>query len=101
MGKKLTVFLVDGTEFGPRTVEIGNWSGVALYTPRSSAKDFMSRTEFDNCGIYILKSIPDNDVYLERVYIGEAEILRKRIREHLKTLRRSFSRNLLLLQVKY
>lgn len=90
MGKKLTVFLVDGTEYGPRMVEIGNWSGVALYTPRSSANDFMTRSEFDNCGIYILKSIPDSDVYLERVYIGEAEILRKRIREHLRDTEKEF-----------
>lgn len=90
MGKKLTVFLVDGTEYGPRTVEIGNWSGKALYTPRSSANDFMSRIEFDSCGIYILKSVPDSNIYLERIYIGEAEILRKRIREHLKDTEKEF-----------
>lgn len=90
MGKKLTVFLVDGTEYGPRTVEIGNWSGKALYTPRSSANEFLNRTEFDSCGIYILKSVPESDVYLERIYIGEAEVLRKRIREHLKDTDKDF-----------
>lgn len=90
MGKKLTVFLVDGTEYGPRTVEIGNWSGKALYTPRSSASDFLERSEFANCGIYILKSVPDSDVYTEQVYIGEAEVLRKRIREHLKDTDKDF-----------
>lgn len=90
MGKKVTVFMTDGTEFGPRIIEIGNWSGKALYTPRSSANEFMDRVEFDNCGIYILKSIPDSDIHVERVYIGEAEILRKRIKEHLKDTSKEF-----------
>lgn len=79
MGKKLTVFMTDGTEFGPRTVEIGNWSGKALYSTRSSANDFLNREEFNSCGIYILKSSSDSESYNERIYIGEAEILRKRI----------------------
>ncbi len=90
MGKKLTVFLTEGTEFGPKTVEIGNWSGIGLYTPRSSAIEFLERPEFDNCGIYVLKSVPENDNYIERVYIGEAETLKKRIKEHLKDTDKEF-----------
>ncbi len=27
MGKKLTVYMIDGTEYGPRLGEIGNWVG--------------------------------------------------------------------------
>lgn len=90
MGKKLTVFLTEGTEYGPKTIEIGNWSGIGLYTPRSSATEFLEREEFNNCGIYVLKSIPENDSYVERVYIGEAEILKKRIKEHLKDTDKEF-----------
>ena len=26
-GKKLTVYMIDGTEYGPRFSEIGNWVG--------------------------------------------------------------------------
>lgn len=89
-GKKVTVFMVEGTEFGPRTIEIGNWSGVALYTPRSSANEFLNRIEFDNCGIYILKSVPSAGNYSEQIYIGEAEVLRKRIKEHLKDTDKDF-----------
>jgi hypothetical protein len=69
------VFLVDGAEYGPKKVEISNWSRKAFYTPRSSANDFLNRMEFDNCGIYILNPVPDSDVYLERIYIREAEVL--------------------------
>ncbi|MDP5168648.1 MAG: hypothetical protein NWR72_00260 [Bacteroidia bacterium] len=28
MGKKLTVFMIDGTAYGPRLGEIGNWVGL-------------------------------------------------------------------------
>lgn len=33
--------------------------------------------------VYILKSMPNNDNYNERIYIGEAENLRKRLKQHL------------------
>lgn len=83
MGKKLTMFLVDGSETGPRTIEIGNWSGKAIYSQRSSLSKIIERHEFNRPGVYILKSIPSNDNYNERVYIGEAENLRKRLKQHL------------------
>lgn len=33
MGKKLTVYMIDGTEYGPRLSEIGNWVRKAIYSP--------------------------------------------------------------------
>ena len=36
MGKKLTVYMIDGTEYGPRFSEIGNWVGKAVYSPRAT-----------------------------------------------------------------
>ncbi len=83
MGKKLTIFLVDGTETGPRTIEIGNWSGKAVYSQRSSLSKILDRVEFNRPGVYILKSLPSSDNYNERIYIGEAENLRKRLKQHL------------------
>lgn len=83
MGKKLTIFLVDGSETGPRTIEIGNWSGKAVYSQRSSLPKILTRSEFDRPGVYILKSLPNNENFNERIYIGEAENLRKRLKKHL------------------
>ncbi len=83
MGKKLTIFLIDGTEIGPRTIEIGNWSGKAVYSQRASLPKFIEREEFNRPGVYILKSMPNSDNYNERIYIGEAENLRKRLKQHL------------------
>ena len=36
MGKKITVYMIDGTEYGPRLCEIGNWVGKAIYSPRAA-----------------------------------------------------------------
>lgn len=83
MGKKLTVFMIDGTAYGPRLSEIGNWVGKAIYSPRASINKIMSRSEFDNPGIYCLKGDPSDDAFAEKIYIGEAENIKARLKQHL------------------
>lgn len=90
MAKKLTIFMIDDTEFGPRTAEIGNWVGKAIYTNRASLQKILDRKEFDNPGVYFLKSSPNSDAFSERIYIGEAENIRARIKQHLSEKRRDF-----------
>ena len=90
MGKKLTLYLIDGTDTGPRTIEIGNWSGKAIHTPRAGLLTMMERTEYDNPGVYILKSDPQEDIYNERIYIGESENVKKRLKQHLRDSDRDF-----------
>jgi len=90
MGKKLTVYLIDGNDNGPRTIEIGNWSGKAIHSPRSSLTKLMSRDEFTKPGVYLLKSDPKEAIYSERIYIGEAENVGKRLKQHLQNGERDF-----------
>jgi len=90
MGKKLTVFIIDGKDFGPRIIEIGNWVGKGIYCSRSSTPNIMEREEFNNPGIYFLKSNPNNDIYSERIYIGEAENIKTRIKQHLADENKDF-----------
>ncbi len=91
MGKKLTLFLIDGNDKGPRTIEIGNWSGKAIHSPRSTLSKMLKRVEYDNPGVYILKSDPNEDLYQERIYIGEAENIRKRLKQHLADEKKDFN----------
>ena len=70
--------MIDGTEYGPRLAEIGNWSGKAVYATRSTINKIIGRQEIDNPGVYCLKAEPSNKNYSERVYIGEAENLEKK-----------------------
>lgn len=90
MGKKLTIFLIDGLATGPRTIEIGNWSGKAIYSQRSSLTKILNRDEFERPGVYILKSMPNSENFNERVYIGEAENLKKRLKQHLANTEKDF-----------
>lgn len=90
MGKKLTVYMIDGTEYGPRFSEIGNWVGKAVYSPRSTINKILSRPEVDNPGIYCLKGDPSDEAFDERVYIGEAENIKARLKQHLSDPKKDF-----------
>ncbi len=90
MGKKLTVFMTEGTEFGPRIVEIGNWVGKGVYCPRVAISNILVRPEVNNPGVYFLKSPPRSDSYSERIYIGEAENIGIRLRQHLSDPNKDF-----------
>ena len=89
-GKKLTIFMLDGTEYGSRIVEIGNWVGKAFYTPRTMISKVLERPEFDNPGIYCLKSNSESESYQEKIYIGEAENIKNRIKQHLQNSKKDF-----------
>ncbi|HZJ20145.1 MAG TPA: GIY-YIG nuclease family protein [Pricia sp.] len=90
MGKKLTVYMIDGTAYGPRLGEIGNWVGKAIYCPRASVNKIMNRPEFDNPGIYCLKGDPTDDAFDEKIYIGEAENIKSRLKQHLSDSNKDF-----------
>jgi len=90
MGKKLTVYMIDGTEYGPRLSEIGNWVGKAIYSPRSSVNNIIGRLEFDNPGIYFLKGDPTDEAFDEKIYIGEAENIKARLKQHLSDATKDF-----------
>lgn len=83
MGRKLTVYMLEGTPTGPKTVEIGNWSGKAFYAPRAFLKGLLNRAEFSAQGIYLLQSQSEDDQYDASVYIGEAEELAARLKQHI------------------
>jgi len=90
MGKKLTVYMIDGTAYGPRLSEIGNWVGKAIYSQRATVNKIMNRAEFDNPGIYCLKGDPTDDAFDEKIYIGEAENIKLRLKQHLSDPHRDF-----------
>lgn len=90
MGKKLTVYMIDGTAYGPRLSEIGNWVGKAIYSPRASVNKIMYRPEFENPGIYCLKGDPSDEAFDEKIYIGEAENIRSRLKQHLSDPNKDF-----------
>ncbi|WP_345984758.1 GIY-YIG nuclease family protein [Sulfurimonas sp. HSL-1656] len=75
--------MLDGSATGPKTIEIGNWSGKAVFSPRAMLKSMLTRPEFDSPGIYFLRSQSESYEFDESIYIGEAEELRARLKQHI------------------
>jgi len=75
------IFLVQGHPASLCTAEISNWTGKAVAGPRSELDDIVGREEAQKPGIYFLIGVnPDTGKY--RVYIGEAEVVKDRLKKH-------------------
>jgi hypothetical protein len=80
-GKTIKIFLIDGDSNGRMSCELSNWTGKAYKIPRIKVKECSDRNDLINTGIYLLfgKDEDDNDL----VYIGEAESVFNRLKQHL------------------
>jgi Domain of unknown function (DUF4357) len=78
----LKIFLVHGDPASLRTAEISNWTGKAVAGPRSQLDAVLQREESNKPGVYFLTGI-NPETGKERVYIGEAEVIRSRVKGHL------------------
>jgi hypothetical protein len=77
----IKLFLTRGDAKSLRTAEISNWSGKAVAAPRTELDDLLSREELEKSGVYILTGT-DPDSGSPRAYIGEAEVIRDRLKQH-------------------
>jgi len=80
-GKTIKLFLIDGEPNGRMTCELSNWTGKAYRIPRILVKESADRDELKNPGVYLL--FGKNEEGKEIVYIGEAEIIFDRLKQHL------------------
>lgn len=78
-GRSLELFFVDGRPDGMLTAEVFNWTGHVLRAPRTQLKDALARAEAGYTGVYLLFGAQDGQAML---YVGEAEDMRTRLREH-------------------
>jgi hypothetical protein len=78
-GFSIRVFVAEGIPDGLWIVEKPNWTGVALAWPRTAYPRVRARNELDRAGIYVLLGPSDTVRETQRVYIGEADVLRKRL----------------------
>ena len=80
-GATIKIFLPTGEAESLRVAEISNWTGKALAAPRSELEQILAREEMSQSGIYFLIGRdPDTDKPI--AYIGEAEVVRDRIKQH-------------------
>jgi hypothetical protein len=77
----IKLFLPHGDAKRLRVGEVSNWTGKALAAPRTELEDLLSRDELESSGIYFLLGVnPDSGASL--AYIGEAEVIRDRLKQH-------------------
>ena len=77
----ITLFLIRGDAKSLRTAEISNWTGKAVAAPRTELEELLQREELDKAGVYILSGT-NPLTGSPQAYIGEAEILRERLKQH-------------------
>ena len=78
----IKIFLVHGDPKRLRTAELSNWTGKALACPRSEFDSLIAREESSKSGVYFLTGI-DPESGKSAIYIGEAELIKDRIKSHL------------------
>lgn len=76
----IRIFLADGLPEGIRIVDKSNWVGRAVVASRAQAGQALAREELGRPGVYLLLGPGSSGA--ERLYVGEADILRERLRQH-------------------
>lgn len=77
----IKLFLCFGDPRRLRTAEISNWSGKAIAAPRTELDELLAREELGQSGVYVLSGV-DPDTGKARAYVGEAEVIRDRLKQH-------------------
>lgn len=79
----IKIYLPHGDPKRLRTGEISNWSGKAVAGPRTELDQLLKREEAENVGVYLLTGV-DPKSGGPAVYIGEAESIQSRLKQHVE-----------------
>lgn len=79
VGRSLELYYIDGKPDGMVTAELFNWTGHVLLVPRTRIAEAMTRPETGHAGVYLLLGEQGEE---PRAYVGEAEDIGARIRQH-------------------
>lgn len=90
-GITITNYLASGDPEGVVFAFISNWTGQAIKIPRNLFADTKDLPELNRPGIYFLLGQDEENPDDKLVYIGEANILKERIIQHLRDNEKSFA----------
>ena len=88
-GKTISVFIPDSNPRGIKICDIENSIAKAIFMPRSKISEAASREDVSSPGIYFLFGKED-EISKPKVYIGEAENLIDRIKQHNTDTKKDF-----------
>lgn len=85
LGRTVRLFLVDGdAQAGLMTAEIINWTGRVLVAPRDRIADLVRRPEAEKTGVYVLLGDAPDPSVRRTIYVGESDLVGRRIVQHSK-----------------
>ncbi|NVK17304.1 MAG: GIY-YIG nuclease family protein [Methylocystaceae bacterium] len=81
--KTIKMFLAEGCQSGGFTVEIMNWTGHLIVSPRSNLHKLFNREEIHRTGLYLLFDKALGNPEKIALYVGESDNVGKRLKQHL------------------
>lgn len=80
--KTIQMYIFDGNPNGRIMCELSNWNGRVYKISRNELLEFSKRDDSENTGVYFLIGKDENNI--DTIYIGEAEKMLSRLKQHLK-----------------
>ena len=80
--KTIQMYIFEGNPNGRIMCELSNWNGRVYKISRNELSDFSKRSDSENTGVYFLFGKDEENS--DTVYIGEAERMASRLKQHLK-----------------
>ncbi len=80
-GRTISIYMPDANPRGIKICDTKDGIVKAIFIPRNKLADAVKRQELQDPGIYFLIGEP-NEIGKPRIYIGEAEVLITRIKQH-------------------
>lgn len=81
--KTIKMFLAEGCQSGGYTIEIMNWTGHLLVSPRSNLHRIFNREEINRTGLYLLFGSACANPAKTALYVGESDNVGNRLKQHL------------------
>ena len=88
-GRSIRIYLADGSAAGIRHAEVVNWTGQAIVCPRARVSELKDWEETQRPGVYLLVG-DDPDGTRPLLYIGEAELVLDRLKQHAADAKKDF-----------
>jgi hypothetical protein len=88
-GRTIRIYLADGSAAGIRHAEVVNWTGQAVVCPRARVAELKGWEEAQRPGVYLLVG-DDPEGTRPLVYVGEAEHVLDRLKQHVADEKKDF-----------
>lgn len=80
----IRIFVPEGDPEGIRIIDRLSSTGIFFAFPRTRWESIKNRVEFSQAGVYILSGYADPEDDLPTIYVGQADVVKSRIEQHVK-----------------